>query len=193
MSLSREWLQHARSIVGGDLLIMDEEVEPYSHDEFATDEFRRRPEAVARPHSEAEVARLVAFCAESGVPVTARGAGTGLSGSCLPSPGGIVLSLERLNRVIDADRANHTITVQAGMTLGQLYREAEAMGLYFPPHPGDEGAFVGGAVATNAGGLERSSTARSGASCLDCKSCWPTANWWNSAESSSSPARAIIC
>jgi glycolate oxidase len=152
MSLSREWLQRARSIVGGDLLIMDEEVEPYSHDEFATDEFRRRPEAVARPHSEEEVARLVAFCAESGVPVTARGAGTGLSGSCLPSPGGIVLSLERLNRVIDADRANHTITVQAGMTLGQLYGEAGAMGLFFPPHPGDEGAFIGGAVATNAGG-----------------------------------------
>jgi glycolate oxidase len=63
-----------------------------------------------------------------------------------------VLSMELLNRVIDADPANLTITVQAGVTLRTLYEEVEKMALYFPPHPGDEGAFVGGAVAANAGG-----------------------------------------
>jgi glycolate oxidase len=63
-----------------------------------------------------------------------------------------VLSTELLNRVIDADPENLTITVQAGVTLKRLYEEVAKMSLYFPPHPGDEGAFVGGAVAANAGG-----------------------------------------
>ena len=81
-----------------------------------------------------------------------RGAGTGLAGGCVPGRGGIVLSTELMDKVIDADPANLTITVQAGVPLRRLYAEVEKMSLYFPPHPGDEGAFVGGAVAANAGG-----------------------------------------
>jgi glycolate oxidase len=95
---------------------------------------------------------MVRLCAREGVPLTARGGGTGLAAACVPCEGGVVLSLERLAGVVEADPANRTITAQAGLTLGRLYEEVEALGLYFPPHPGDEGATLGGLVATNAGG-----------------------------------------
>jgi glycolate oxidase len=98
------------------------------------------------------VAAIISLCAAEKVPLAVRGGGTGLSGGCIPAKGGVVLSMERLNRLVDADRDNLTITVQAGMPMRQLYEEVEKMALYFPPHPGDEGAHVGGAVAANAGG-----------------------------------------
>jgi len=64
----------------------------------------------------------------------------------------VVLSLERLDRVVEVDERNQTVTVEAGVTLAKLYEAVEGAGLFFPPHPGDEGATVGGAVAANAGG-----------------------------------------
>jgi glycolate oxidase len=146
------WWKKAREIAGDRVITDPQALEPYGHDEFPLDDFRTIPAAVVKPSSEAEVAAIVRLCREEGVPLTARGGGTGLSAACVPSPGGVVLSLELLNRVVDADPANRTITVQAGCTLRKLYEEVARMSLYFPPHPGDEGAFIGGAVATNAGG-----------------------------------------
>ncbi len=153
MSITPEWLERARSIVGDDgLLVAAADVDPYGHDEFATDDFVARPLAVVRPSTEEQVAALVRLCSQTGVPVTARGGGTGLAAACVPSAGGIVLSLERLNRVLDGSADDATLTVQAGVQLGAIYKEAEKLGLSFPPHPGDESAQAGGAVATNAGG-----------------------------------------
>ncbi len=146
------WLEQARRIVGGHLLTDPSELEKYSHDELATPQYNALPAVVLKPGSEQEVTELVKLCARTGVPLTARGGGTGLAAACVPSPGGVVLSLERLDRVVEADPANLAITVQAGLSLNRLNLEAEALGLYFPPHPGDEGACVGGLVATNAGG-----------------------------------------
>jgi len=127
-------------------------MDAYGHDESAPLEQRRLPRAVARPRDEKETAALVGLCRRERVSVTVRGAGTGLAAGSVPGPDGIVLSTELMNRVLDADPANLTITVQAGLPLGRLYEEVHKMGLYFPPHPGDESATVGGAVATNAGG-----------------------------------------
>jgi glycolate oxidase len=152
MSLSAQWWSRARDIAGDRVISDPEAREPYGHDEFATDEFRLTPEAVVKPANEGEVAALLALCSAEKVPVTVRGGGTGLAAGCVPSPGGIVLSMELLNKLLDADPANLAITVQAGMPLRTLYEEVQKMSLYFPPHPGDEGAFVGGAVAANAGG-----------------------------------------
>ena len=125
---------------------------PYSGDELPLEDLKTLPRAVVKPRTEEEAARIVSLCARTKVPVTARGGGTGLSGGCVPSDGGVVLSLERLNRVVERDPDTATITVEAGVPLSRLYEEVERMGLFFPPHPGDEGAFVGGVVATNAGG-----------------------------------------
>jgi glycolate oxidase len=152
MALDETWEKRARDIAGDRVLTDAAALEPYGHDEYAREEYRRAPEAVVKPIDTAEVAAIVRLCREKKVPLTVRGGGTGLAGGCVPAPGGIVLSTELLNRVIDADAENCTITVQAGVTLRKLYEEVRRMSLYFPPHPGDEGAFVGGAVAANAGG-----------------------------------------
>ncbi|MBT3275791.1 MAG: FAD-binding oxidoreductase [Spirochaetales bacterium] len=153
MQIDKEWLNSARDVVGDQGVFTSEsDIESYSRDETATDEFARLPAAVLKPASEKEAAGIVKLCHATGIPITARGGGTGLSAGCVPADGGIVLSMERLNKVIHADAADHTITVQAGVTLESLYREVENIGLFFPPHPGDESAMIGGVAATNAGG-----------------------------------------
>ncbi len=153
MSNIDKWRKRAAQIVGQENLITENsELIPFSHDEYALDTFNRMPLAVVKPATEEEIQEIVRLCRELKVPLTVRGGGTGLSGGCVPAEQGVVLSLERLNSVVDADPANHIITVQAGVALKRLYEEVDKMGLYFPPHPGDEGAFIGGAVATNAGG-----------------------------------------
>jgi glycolate oxidase len=153
MAFNEQWVKEAEAIVGTEGVLVDRDaMAGYTGDEFPLDEVKRLPRAVVKPRTEAEAARIVALCGRAGVPVTARGGGTGLSGGCVPSDGGVVMSLERLNRVLECDPATSTITVEAGVTLARLYEEVDRMGLFFPPHPGDEGAFVGGVVATNAGG-----------------------------------------
>ena len=153
MAFDRQWIEAAKRIVGdGGVLVDPASMTGYSGDEFPLEDLKRLPCAVVKPRTEDEAARIVSLCARSKVPVTARGGGTGLSGGCVPSDGGVVLSLERLSRILESDPATSTITVEAGVTLAKLYEEVDRMGLFFPPHPGDEGAFVGGVVATNAGG-----------------------------------------
>ncbi len=147
------WQDRARSIVGAENVITEPSaLVSYSRDESALDELARVPVAVIRPGSPAEVSAITKLCAAQRIPLTVRGGGTGLSGACVPAEGGAVLSMERLNRLVDADPANSTITVEAGMPLRRLYEEVDAVGLFFPPHPGDEGAHVGGLVSANAGG-----------------------------------------
>jgi glycolate oxidase len=152
MPLNSSWWKKVREIAGDRVLTEAEAVEPYGHDEFTRDPSGILPEAVVKPADEREVAAIVRLCRDEKVPLTVRGGGTGLVGGCIASPGGIVLSMELLHRVLDSDPANLTITVQAGVSLKRLYEEVQKMSLYFPPHPGDEGAFIGGAVAANAGG-----------------------------------------
>lgn len=151
--MQNDWKEKAIEIVGSANIFTDPgDMEPYSHDEFASEEYLQTPVAVVRPQNEAEVAALVKLFGDYGIPITARGGGTGLAAACVPSKGGVVLSLERMKAVIEKDEKNEMITVQAGMSLKQLYEEVEDMGLFFPPHPGDESAQVGGTVAANAGG-----------------------------------------
>ncbi len=152
MALSAEWWKEAREILGPRVVSDPSLVEPSGHDESAPHEYRRAPEAVARPQDHKETAALLRLCARERVPVTVRGGGTGLAAGSVPAAGGIVLSTELMNRVLDPDPDNLTITVQAGLPLRRLYEAVQEMSLYFPPHPGDEGATVGGVVATNAGG-----------------------------------------
>ena len=92
-------------------------LDAYTHDEFASEEFNCTPLAVVKPTSEQQLAQTVKLCAQQGISVTARGGGTGLSAACVPAEGGIVLSLERLNSIVEMDKKNHTITAQAGVPL----------------------------------------------------------------------------
>jgi glycolate oxidase len=87
------------------------------------------------------------------VPVTARGAGTGLSGACIPRADGIVVSMEQMNAILEIDTENHVAVVQPGVTLDQLDAALAPLGLVYPVCPGENSASLGGNVATNAGGM----------------------------------------
>jgi glycolate oxidase len=106
-----------------------------------------------RPASTDEVAAVLMIADELGVPVTARGAGTGLSGACVPRADGIVLSLERMQRILEIDTENHVAVVQPGVSLDELDAALAPLGLVYPVCPGENSASLGGNVATNAGGM----------------------------------------
>ncbi len=109
-------------------------------------------QVIAKPDDTAAVSRLLAYASKHRIPVTPRGAGTGLSGGCVPIYGGILLSLERMNRIIQTNRENFTATVEPAVTLETLHSAVEEQGLYYPIHLGEMTATIGGSVATNAGG-----------------------------------------
>jgi glycolate oxidase len=124
----------------------------YAHDEALTATWER-PAAVVRPADTAEVARVLAAATERGIPVTARGSGTGLSGACTPHADGIVVSFERMAAICEIDTENHVAVVQPGVTLDQLDAATREHDLVYPVFPGEYSASLGGNVATNAGGM----------------------------------------
>src|SRR5207302_7731871 len=106
-----------------------------------------------RPVSAEEVAAVVRLAGELGVPVTARGSGTGMSGACIPRRGGILISFRRMAAILEIDTDNQVAVVQPGVTLDQLDEETTGHGLVYPVFPGENSASLGGNVATNAGGM----------------------------------------
>jgi glycolate oxidase len=141
------------SVVDPDQLATGDGIaEDYTHDEALTTT-PRTPAAVVFPETTDEVAAILRLADENGVPVTARGAGTGMSGACLPIEGGIVISFERMNRVLEIDTENFVAVVQPGVTLAELDEATSKHGLVYPVYPGEYSASLGGNVATNAGGM----------------------------------------
>jgi glycolate oxidase len=140
-------------IVGQNNLTFDpEKMEDYSHDEFSLKEIAKMPELVVKPRTTEEVSEILRLANQERIPVTPRGGATGMAGGCVPFYGGIVLSLENMNRILEVDLNNQMAVVEAGVTLSEFYEAVEDAGLFFPPHPGEESAMIGGVVATNAGG-----------------------------------------
>ncbi|MCE2847461.1 MAG: FAD-binding protein [Sphingobacteriales bacterium] len=123
----------------------------YGSDE--TEDLHFMPAVVVRPGTVQEISSILQLANREKIPVTPRGAGTGLSGGALPVCGGIVLSTERLNRIIEIDERNLQATVEPGV-INQVFRDAvEAKGLFYPPDPASRGScFLGGNLAENAGG-----------------------------------------
>jgi glycolate oxidase len=111
------------------------------------------PLAVVHPETTEEVAAILRVAQEHRIPVTARGSGTGLSGAAVPSAEGIVVSFERMNRILEIDTENHLAVVQPGVRLNELDVATAAHGLVYPVYPGEYSASLGGNVATNAGGM----------------------------------------
>jgi len=128
------------------------EMEGYAYDETPL-AIPHVPQVIVRPTDTSSIAKLLAFASEKRIPVTPRGAGTGLSGGCTPIYGGIVLSLERMNRILEIDRDNFVAIVEPGVTLSDLRSQVERQGLSYPLYPGEMTATIGGNVATNAGGM----------------------------------------
>ena len=111
------------------------------------------PEAAVEVLSTEEAAAVVKLCYDHNIPVTTRGAGTGLVGGCVPLYGGVVLVTTRMNRILDYDLENFTVTVQPGVLLQQLAEDALSHGCLYPPDPGEKLATLGGNVSTNASGM----------------------------------------
>jgi glycolate oxidase len=149
----RELLAALAAVLPHDaLLAAESELRPYECDGLAV--FRERPAAVALPRSEAEVGAVLAVCHRLGVPVVARGAGTGLSGGAMPHAGGVVLGLARLNRILELDPRAGVARVEPGVRNLAISEAAAAYGLYYAPDPSSQIACtIGGNVAENAGGV----------------------------------------
>jgi len=111
------------------------------------------PAAVVTPETEEQVAAVLAACDARGIPVTARGSGTGLSGAAIPRPDGVVVAFDRMAEIIEIDEDNLVAVVQPGVTLDQLDQALAPRGLVYPVFPGEYSASLGGNVATNAGGM----------------------------------------
>ncbi|MGH9110739.1 MAG: FAD-binding oxidoreductase [Acidimicrobiales bacterium] len=124
----------------------------YGHDEALT-ATPQLPLAVVSPATTDEVAALLRLADERHVPVTARGSGTGMSGACIPSADGIVVSFERMNRIVEIDADNFVAVVEPGVQLDQLDAALAPHGLVYPVFPGEYSASLGGNVNTNAGGM----------------------------------------
>jgi glycolate oxidase len=124
----------------------------YSADESLTS-YAVAPAAVVLPSATEQVAAIVRLAAESGIPVTARGAGTGLSGACCPLSNGIVVSFERMADLLEIDESTNVAVVQPGLTLAELDAATAKCGLVYPVFPGTDSASLGGNLATNAGGM----------------------------------------
>jgi len=151
--LPAECLQELARILPEDSLIVDEEeLRPYECDGLSV--YRRLPGAVALPHDTGQVQAVLRCCHAHGVPVIARGAGTGLSGGSLPQEDALVLGLARLDRILRIDPDNRLAVVQPGVRNLQISQAAEPHGLFYAPDPSSQIACsIGGNVAENSGGV----------------------------------------
>jgi glycolate oxidase len=128
-----------------------ERLEPYAHDE--TVGLRAVPEIVVRVTSAEHISQIFKLAQRERVPVTPRGAGYGLSGGSVAVYGGIVLSTEKMNRILEIDKENLMVTVEPGVITGDIHRAVEEEGLFYPPDPASlDSCSIGGNIAENAGG-----------------------------------------
>jgi len=136
--------------VGNVLTDMDS-LHTYSRDQ--TEDLSFIPELILKPSSAQEISNILKYCYEKNICVTPRGAGTGLSGGALPVSGGIVLSTERLNKILFIDERNHQVTTEPGVITEVLQNALKQKGLFYPPDPASRGScFIGGNIAENSGG-----------------------------------------
>jgi glycolate oxidase len=153
-NLTTQLLKELTDIVGSHCINTDEErLEVYSHDEVKGEKYKHMPEAVVFAESTKQISKVMAFANQHLIPVTPRGAGTGLSGGAVPIKGGIVLSLERMNRIVELDEETLTITVEPGVITDEIQKMAAASGLLYAGDPcSSDASFIGGNLAENAGG-----------------------------------------
>lgn len=145
-------IQQFEQIVGQQNIIVDEEKRyNYSHDE--TEDYSFLPDVVLKPGSTEEISAIMKLCNAHSIPVTPRGGGTGLSGGALPINKGVVISMERFNKIINIDDLNLQATVEPGVITEVFQNAVKEKGLFYPPDPASRGTcFIGGNIAENSGG-----------------------------------------
>jgi glycolate oxidase len=154
-AVNEQVVEQLREIVGDKHVLFGdaEKLEPFSHDEVAESQYAHMPDCVVRPDSAEQVAAVMALANRERIPVTPRGAGSGLSGGAVPVHGGIVLLFDRMNRILDVDRQNLTVTVEPGVVTNEINDAISEYGLFYAGYPMSvETCYIGGNVAENAGG-----------------------------------------
>lgn len=151
-TLTPELIAQLQAIAPGRVFVGEEVSEDYSHDEMPI-YGKRIPDAAVEVLTTEEVAAVMKLCNENRIPVTPRGAGTGLVGGAVPIHGGVLLVTTRMNKILAYDEENFNVTVQPGVLLNTLAEDAASRGLMYPPDPGEKFATLGGNVSTNAGGM----------------------------------------
>ncbi len=147
-----ELIDQLRIIVGPDHVVTEAGIlKAYSHDE--TEELSYLPEVVVKPRTALEISHILRLCNEFRIPVTPRGAGTGLSGGALPQLGGVLISTERMNNILEIDERNGQVITEPGVITEVLQDAVKERGLFYPPDPSSRGScFIGGNIAENSGG-----------------------------------------
>jgi len=144
--------EEIKSIVGADYFFTDEEsFAKYGSDE--TEKLHYAPQVVVKPRTANEISKLLILSNEHLIPVTPRGAGTGLTGGALPHLGGLVISMERFNSIVEIDERNLQVTTEPGVITEVLQNTVKEKGLFYPPDPASKGScFIGGNISENSGG-----------------------------------------
>ena len=146
-----DWIRALEQAIGADK-VHDSPVDLVAYSFDGTFE-QALPEAIALPETVEEVCQAVGIAARYGVPISARGMASGMAGGSIPVQGGLVLSLTRMNRILEIDEENMTVTAEAGVVTADLQAEVEKHGLFYPPDPSSiKQSTIGGNVACNAGG-----------------------------------------
>lgn len=150
--VSSDIISQFEAIVGNENIILDpEKRHSYSHDE--TEDYSFLPDVVLKPGSADEISQIMKVCNAHTIPVTPRGGGTGLSGGALPVEKGVVISMERFNRILSIDELNLQATVEPGVITEVFQNAVKEKGLFYPPDPASRGScFIGGNVSENSGG-----------------------------------------
>jgi glycolate oxidase len=128
-----------------------EDVEKHAVDESPLEP--HPPHLVVKPANTEQVSRVMKLANDHMIPITPQGSLTGLSGAAHPIHGGIALSLERMNKIIEIDENSLMAVVEPGVLISEVHEETEKLGLYYPPDPGQESGSIGGNISTNAGGM----------------------------------------
>jgi glycolate oxidase len=151
-SLTTELIEQFKQIIGNDYVLIDEEsLNNYGHDE--TEHLLYPPQVVVRPRTTSAVSAIMKICNQYHIPVTPRGAGTGLSGGALPHLGGVLISTDRMNTILTIDERNGQVITEPGVITEVLQNAVKEKGLFYPPDPSSRGScFIGGNIAANSGG-----------------------------------------
>lgn len=149
---SLRFLDRFIAIAGRENVFTDAEVlTTFAHDE--TELLNYLPDIVIKPRSAEEISKIMILCNEHKIPVTPRGAGTGLSGGALPHLGGVVIATDRLNKILEIDEKNLQVTTEPGVITEVLQNAVKEKGLFYPPDPASRGScYIGGNIAENSGG-----------------------------------------
>ncbi len=144
-------LSYFQSIADCRVLTDDEQLQRCAADQ--TEDLHYLPEVVLQPESVAAVSAVMKYCNEQQIPVTPRGAGTGLSGGALPVMAGVVLDMRRFNKILNVDKRNFQVVTEPGVITQELMDHVKEHGLFYPPDPASKGScFIGGNVSENSGG-----------------------------------------